>query len=506
MIGALFFIARKGVRFMKIKRKTFVGGLLATLCACATVITGLSFAGSAGTTYAAAATKKASGAYLDLNGSGKILNGFEGKQKEYVYFGTNEGETVKWRVLSTGDDNKYGNGMLLWADKQITAEVYNPYDSNPDYAFWGTSKIRASLNGGTYYTGASASADPTIPTTVNESASWYSKLFNSAEKNAVEAASSYTTDNWGFDTSISSYIFKKEGITVATDNLSGKYNINRINDKTNHPAAQYASVTSKNGVRETTSGDKLFLLDYYDINNTDYGFGDNGQVYANKVTASWLPSSDWYPGIYNGGSRAVNSISSDYLKFSGEASDSCWYRPAGRIDESISCSLLVQGEGNVYVAYTTYSYGVRPAFNLDTTNIAYINRNSGTVSSTFTNVGTTTTAKPEYKMYVKSEDYDTYSSNTIGAITVDGNNLKVIYNNPAEIDSGNIMVLLTEKGSTDGAVAYQAAAAISSTADASKTAVATFSLSGIDYSQYDTTVLLTSAHGGKNEESVYCSY
>ena len=123
---------------MKFKRKTLVGGIIATLCACATVFTGLSLSGTNGATYASAETKT-SGAYLDLNGSGKILNGFEGAQKEYVYFGKNGGSAVKWRVLDTGKNNKYGSGRLLWSDKQCYVEAYNSVNSHPEYAVCCTS-------------------------------------------------------------------------------------------------------------------------------------------------------------------------------------------------------------------------------------------------------------------------------------------------------------------------------------------------------------------------------
>ena len=244
-----------------------------------------------------AATGPAPASILDLDGSGKFNSFLKGSQEEYIYFGKNKDAAVKWRVLDTGEGNKYGEGMLLWADKQLTAEKYNPYYTNPDYAFWGTSQMHASLNGGTYYNAVSnASATPTATTTISESASWYGKLFTTdEEKNAVKETGSYTTDNWGLDTStsVAQYLYLKEDITVTVDSKIGKYNANRISSS--HPTSQYASVTATSGVQETTSGDKLFLLDYYDINNVSYGFGDGGLIYANKVDTSWSPASNKYP-------------------------------------------------------------------------------------------------------------------------------------------------------------------------------------------------------------------
>ncbi|MDE5765891.1 MAG: hypothetical protein K2I17_01825 [Clostridia bacterium] len=460
---------------------------------------------------------KQSAAYLDLNGSGNILNGFEGAQKEYVYFGSNNNSPVKWRVLSKGTDNRYSSGnMLLWADKQISVEQFNVYHLNPDYGFWGTSRLRASLNGGNYYTSSTSISstlvvDPDILNNISETASWYGKLFSVNEQKAVVAASSYTTDCFSFDTTYTgvNWILKKEGITVNADGINGKYNVNRISE--DHPTSAGASYVTSNGtVKETGQGDKLFLLDYYDVNNPNYGFSDGGVVYANKVASalgrSWSTSSDWYPSNLAVNGRNLNNVTASYLSFT-DTNNYYWLRQVGRIDATGTTALGVCGAGNIQTPYLSQSCGVRPAFNLDTTKIVYANSKSVSVNSTFTDVASTSSVTtPEYKLYVKSADYNTYSSKAIGAMSVDGNNLKVIYNNPANVNSGNIVVLLTEKGSTDGAVAYQASATLSSTADASKTAVANFSLSGIDYSQYDTTVLLTSANEGNSAETVYCSY
>ena len=213
---------------------------------------------------AASAQVKASAAYLDLNGNGNILNGFEGAQKEYVYMGTNGNAPVKWRVLAV-KDTKYGSGsnnLLLWSDKLLGTSQYNANYNSPNYAYWGTSKIRATLNGGYYAAdGAVGSNMPSMTDDayrVQTGASVYGTLFAEYEKNGVAATGSYTTDNCAIDTFQPQYLYKKENITVNDYGVNGKYNQSIFGTST----AQYASTTAAGGVRETTSGDKLFILDY----------------------------------------------------------------------------------------------------------------------------------------------------------------------------------------------------------------------------------------------------
>ncbi|MDE5765851.1 MAG: hypothetical protein K2I17_01625, partial [Clostridia bacterium] len=300
---------------------------------CAGLCLGTVFSFSKTNANAEDAPVKQSTAYLDLNGSGKILNGFEGAQNEYIYFGTYNDSDVKWRVLSK-DGSNYGSGMLLWADIPIATEAYNSYNDKPDYAYWGTSKIRAVLNGGTYYSGSSA----TTPTSIAPAESLYNKLFSDIERKAVEESGSYTTDNYATNINSSDKLFYKEKITATTDSTA-KYNINRISSS--YPTSQYAFYDATDGtVREMTSGDNLFLLDYYDINNVDYGFSDGGQTYANNVSASWKPSSNWFPSNNDNSTSTV----SNYLKFSGE---SYWLRNAGRRNASDSTALYVQSSGYV---------------------------------------------------------------------------------------------------------------------------------------------------------------
>ncbi|MDE6791107.1 MAG: hypothetical protein K2J61_05230, partial [Clostridia bacterium] len=468
-----------------------------------------------GKVYAADTPVKQSAGYLDLSGSGNILNGFEGAQNEYVYFGTNNGNAVQWRVLAK-NDSKYGDGnnnLLLWADKQIAAEAYNTYGQNPDYAYWSTSRIRASLNGGFYYNAVSGSstttATPMTTTLISESQSWYSQLFSVDEKNAVKAASRYTTDCWGSDSSLSQYKFQKEAIVTTSDGANGKYNRNRIN-ATSHPTSQFATVNGTS-VYETTVGDKLFLLDYYDVNNLAYGFGDDtdsdgviDKTYANKISSGWNNSSNWYPSYYDGAGKNFNNISSNYLKFSGEASDYYWLRPAGRSYTVNSGALFVSGGGYIVYSIATDVRGVRPAMNLDTTNIGYVT--AKVPNGTWADMSDIS-ANPVYKVYYKDTNYVQNTPNARATIGVKDGTLNIKYNNPTGTSTGTLLVILSDKSATDGSVAYQITVSMDSSATVSTTALANVALpAGVSLSNYNVSLLYTSANGGNMAESIYCSY
>ena len=179
---------------------------------------------------------------------------------------------------------------------------------------------------------------------VQNGASIYGTLFADYEKNGVASTGAYTTDNCAIDTFQPQYLYKKENITVNDYGVNGKYNQSIFGTGT----AQYASTTAAGGVRETTSGDKLFILDYYDINSAAYGFGDaDGTTYATKVNASWTPTSDWYPSYYDNSLTEFNNKTSDYLKFSGDLTDTYWLRTALRGDPGYSSAFIVNSLGFV---------------------------------------------------------------------------------------------------------------------------------------------------------------
>ena len=472
-----------------------------------------------------AATGSAPASILSLNG--EFASKLQGGQKEYIYFGTNTSTfggdktgAIKWRVLSNGsstNDNKYSSGnMLLWADYQLGANCYNSTGTayeNPNYAYWSTSRVRAALNGGYYASfvgnGTTMPATNSNSAKIETTASYYGKIFTEkAEQNAVVAADTYKTDNFGWNTTQSQF-YLRDNITATAYSSNGKYNESILGSGTakdakkttagNLTAAGDGSTTAAGGgVQETTSGDKLFLLDYYDINSVDFGFVDSGLTYANKVSASWTTSSNSYP------SYPKSSITWDTLQFTDSAKF-YWLRQAGRVDTTCSSAMTVASTGMISSNVVTVTYGVRPAFNLNTNNVVYATAaNVSGIGSTLSSVSTAKTTadgKPEYKVYVKDLDYKTDKAISI----LDNSTLKIAYKTPSNFKSGNLVLLLSN---ADGSVAYQAVQGASN--NSNTTQIANFTLpSGVTFSDYTATLLFTSnneAKAANSTETVYASY
>ncbi|MDE5991220.1 MAG: hypothetical protein K2H36_06540, partial [Clostridia bacterium] len=439
-----------------------------------------------------AAATPGTASVLNLNQNGVYTDNFSsvitGGQNEYIYFGTNVTSStanepgannthtgaIKWRVLS-GNDTKYSNGnMLLWADYQLGSAQYNAYYDNPNYAYYGTSMIRAKLNGGTYLnTVTNTSTTPLLNQTVAVTSSWLNKLFVPNERGSIVTANSMESKCWGFI----SNMYATTGI-IGTG--SGQYNSTNVNNV----AGTYATVSGTSVIETIPAGDSLFLLDYYDINNPEYGFVElDGTVYANKVNTSWTPSSAGYPGYYDNGNNG--SITANYLKFSGDITNSYWLRLAGRISSAYSNDLIVHssgyvGNGNVYT-----TRGVRPAFNFDASNVIYAT--AADVSSngnafTLVNSVSSTDGKPAYKVYLKTSNYVNYNDQSSGAPIISATDSKVTVSKAGQ--SGSAVILLADK-SGSGNVVYQATATFNG-------GVATATLpSGINASDYSVTVLLT---------------
>ncbi|MDE5990615.1 MAG: hypothetical protein K2H36_03410, partial [Clostridia bacterium] len=372
-----------------------------------------------------AAVTPGTASVLNLTEKGVAQDNFSniitGKQNEYIYFGSNVTSTtanepgynntrhtgaIKWRVLSN-NDTKYSNGkMLLWADYQLGRLQFNPYFDNPNYAYYGTSMIRAKLNGGTYLsTVSNTTAVPSLNQTVTVANSWVNKIFVPNERANIVAANSMETKCWG-------YISNKYATTGIVGTGQGQYNSTNVNNV----AGTYATVSGTSVIETIPAGDSLFFLDYYDINNTAYGFGENGTVYANKVNSSWTSSSAGYPCYYDNNNNG--SITSNYLKFSGDLTDAYWLRPAGRVYAANSTVLIAHSSGYVTNAFVHSDYGVQPAFNFDPSNIIYAT--AADVSSngnafTLVNSVFSTDGKPAYKVYVKTSNYVNYNDQSSGA-------------------------------------------------------------------------------------------
>ncbi|MDE6757646.1 MAG: hypothetical protein K2J89_00040, partial [Clostridia bacterium] len=459
-------------------------------------------------TYAAVTPGTAS--VLNLTEKGVAQDNFSsvitGVQNEYIYFGTNvtsntENEpgynntrhtgAIKWRVLSN-NDTKYSNGsMLLWSDYILGRGQFNAYYNNPNYAYYGTSMIRAKLNGGTYLsTVSNTTAVPLLNQTVTVANSWLYKLFEANERANIIAANSMETKCWGF-------ISNTYATTGIVGTGSGQYNATNVNNV----AGTYATVSGTSVIETIPAGDSLFLLDYYDINNTAYGFGDNGTVYANKINSSWTPSSAGYPGYYDNGNNGKTT--SDYLAFSDDIINYYWLRPAGRESTVTSRALNVVSSGCVDYGGVHSARGVRPAFNFDASNVIYAT--AADVSSngnafTLVNSVSSTDGKPAYKVYLKTSNYVNYNDQSSGAPIISATDSKVTVSKAGQ--SGSAVILLSDKAGS-GNVVYQATATFSG-----GVATATLPSGIINTSDYSVTVLLTDgvARGGEYAESITGSY
>ncbi len=421
---------------------------------------------------------------LNLNNSGANQDNFsnvvQGAQNEYIYFGVKSGTTnvLKWRVLTK--DSKYSSGnWLLWADAIVGNVQYNERTDNPYYGYWGTSKLRAKLNGGAYLgDNSSTSAMPTLNKSFNVSDSWFYTMFNDFERVSIVTAQNNVTKHYGYRNS-----------HMYTSNIVGTGDGQYYSNSIGVGPGTYASIIGNNTVIDTTD-DNLFVLDYYDVNNLDYGFGDDGLVYANKVDPSWTPSSDGFPSVYDN-----DTITSNYLKMN----DHWWLRSAGRVRGVATEASYIRTDGYVRSNYVTESLGVRPAFNFNAVNVIYATASNVTSNgATFAAVSAVNGTKPAYKLYLKAANYVNYNQSASNApdITLSGNSVSITKTG----QSGKAIILLADK-SGNGDVKYQATAEFNS-------GVATATLpSGVDASGYSITVLFADEVRGDNyAESISASY
>jgi hypothetical protein len=262
--------------------------------------------------------------------------------------------------------------------------------------------MRAMLNGGTYVGKQTDGTDEFTNTweTVTAANSYYQQLFSPNERKSIVSTTSYTTDfRDTYYSNGKSNNYQRQLTTngVTTSNSSGNYGYYRNATLSNKSAGSV--VYSTNRVIEQTT-DNMFLLDYYDINNTEYGFGDDGVVYADKVinnydttstttiksykestissSSSYYSASDAYAeevlAMYTGKQTldtysgtnllgypwyyysttttkgAVNGITSSYLTVSDDLSAWYWLRAAGRIDSFVSRALIA-GSSGIVISY-----------------------------------------------------------------------------------------------------------------------------------------------------------
>ncbi|MDE6074964.1 MAG: hypothetical protein K2G26_00835, partial [Clostridia bacterium] len=514
---------------MKIKRKTFVGGVIAALCACTALTFGTVFSLSgAGNKAYADTSANGSASVLSIDSStGTVNTNFENKiqgaQTEYVYLGHDItiGDTtqaidapMKWRVL-TKNDTKYGSGKnLLLQTETIYSFGYNLIN-HKDYLFWGTSWVRSFMNGGTTTNGESIqyynAADGSLNT-------WASPLVNkimvsgdSDFLNAIQGTNSYITraacgnaGYHGFATNVfTAYPFSNANATVTrstdTDVTGGLSGV--LGDK--------------------VSGDRMFFLDIEDVCNTAaYGFTDStsGKTYY-QLIAEANPSMA-FNGWQNGYPTyiASNNILTDALKtapgtftllrnpVTGKTNGTdvgyCASIYGAYVASGYNCGNMLGGREQKSTSGPSYS---RPATVLDLSKVVYANSSTGNVSDTLTDVTGSNAAKPEYKLYIKDKNY----SNTGFApvITSANGKVKVTFKNNSG-KAGNAVLLLQDKNATDGSVSYQA---VKTMASGNSEQTVEFTLpSSITYKDYTPTVMLTSANttsaATMATESVYATY
>ncbi|MDE7163478.1 MAG: hypothetical protein K2O44_05310, partial [Clostridia bacterium] len=511
----------------------------------------------------ATATTASHGAYLDLGSGDKILNGFKGAQNENLYLGTYDGKPVKWRVLAVNDatyGGSAGNNLLLFADYSLGSSSFTGASAvgvstaaqkfaNPD-GYYGTSKVRAYMNGGYYLTSATS-----LGASVAESDSLAYKLLSDLNSDLLTLTNTTTYVGRRMTPAGTSPGIRTLGNDLAksmanasqwTDwtlnsNTSAQIGGAAINTKTgttgNNNSATNFSNLATNGIVHTTYNDKLFLLSYDDLMRADYGFADENGIYLdqglfakvassvanykeNGYRAGYIFSADamldkyvegWPQDPYESTNPYPKSFA-EYL--SGSDNVDYWIRNTIVTRAASDTAALCVWSNHVDWAFTyaDSSAGVRPASLLNASKIGYVTPAS--IGANFASASAFTTDKPEYKLFVKDNDMGENSKKAKALYSVSGNTLKLSYNNPTGKTSGNLTVLISDKTKSDGSVLYQAAKAISASASVDHYVTESFTLpSGIDMSNYNVSVLFTSdtsgnytSDGANATETIYASY
>ncbi|MDE6275912.1 MAG: hypothetical protein K2M75_05170, partial [Clostridia bacterium] len=444
---------------------------------------------------------------VNLNAKGVETNAFgemlTGGQNEYIYYGSNTSTgkpVLKWKVLS-GEDTKYTDGdIFLWSDAVLgSSNQYSDSNTSVYGAYWSTSKMRATLNGGKYYGGSSVSDLMTIA----DSNSYLGKYFSDKERQNIAKTKDYISKCYTWAAAHS----KPQNYTTGiVGNGNEQYKASDVNTVISRASnVRDASITTDGSSIIETTSDYIFLLDYYDMNTHEYGFYDkaDGMSYAEKVADSVIPgwtfASDGYPSCYD---IYINGI--NYLK----SSNNYWLRTVGRSYSQQGSTALIQNvvlyancEGRLTYGQTAAATDMdtRPAFNLSSPSVVYAST-TPTVGTTFTKVDATIGAadKPAYKVYTKSSGYVNYNAAASGkpSITVSGNNISVTKSG----QTGKAIFLIS-KGSS-GEVMYQA------NCDFNASGVATAALpASAVASDYTVTVLFADTlRGGYYAEEVTGSY
>ena len=262
-------------------------------------------------------TEVSNNAVAFLNDNGSFLNQLQGAQNEYIYFGTNVKSTtandagygnslhtgaIKWRVLAV-NDTKYGNGnnVLLWADYAVGKANAFYYNVNKYYSNYTASIVHCVLNGGNTKFLSGVTNNSGIPTLTDYTGkSYLAELFKDAERESIYETSQLLTHNYVYNNSSGTYRPKTLGNNLNGSGLSSEFPVVDLPYITDHIILD----KDLGSITEDNSGDKLFLLDYEDINNIEvYGFQTDGKSYATSILPTWK---SWQDGYYemNGNSGA----------------------------------------------------------------------------------------------------------------------------------------------------------------------------------------------------------
>ncbi|MDE7163686.1 MAG: hypothetical protein K2O44_06415 [Clostridia bacterium] len=485
-----------------------------------------------------AASANGSASVLSIDSStGTVNSNFENKvqgaQNENVYFGSYNGAPTKWLVLAK-NDTKYGQGknLLLFAE-DVFFEGYGQDTQCTSYAFYGTSLARANLVGGHV---ASLNCEPGDITTsgieVRYEDSLLNKLFDVNSLSAVQTVDelkchdAYYFRNaypvWRTVNSTQGDIYYTNPSTYKTNDslyntaAAGAAPVNTktgVSDANNNFSVSFSA---SDGVTETLTGDKLFMLDYMDMNNRRYGFVDsNGKTYLEAM----------FPAVASGYYDGSGDIIEDSYKlgfygyfdtntrfegkgFNANSAKWYWLRGAGL---TYNASTMKSALAQVYEGTLAYGVGAnerngyRPAFVLDLSKVVYASSSGNNIFSTLSDVRETNTTTPEYKLYIKDSSFSNTGFKPI--ITSANNKVKVTFKNSSG-KAGNAVLLLQDRNATDGSVAYQAVATM---AAGTAEQVVEFTLpSTVTYKDYIPTVMLTSANTTQTNvmatESVYATY
>ncbi len=448
---------------------------------------------------------------LDKDGnhevSGKPVDNFSsaltGGQNEYIYFGVNPatGRPMLWRVLSANNTKYSANGgILLWADESIGKWKYNDSSSDPDHAFWSNSQMRAKLNGGSHITGSIAQGD-----------SYFNAIFKTQkERDSVVLTNSYNTYNMGYENgrgNVVSDSYYKYYITnlIHESSSSGYYTPAMINSANSNMTNGSVMKGDNNSVKETSFGDYLFLLDYYDINNREFGFVENGKTYAENVMSYNGSTIKWNEDPKNGPSGYparydFNNNGTAYMPVSMRYSDTYWLRPAGRDihgGTSYSCGLLIENSNKVATWTMANEVGVRPGFVFNPKSVIYATASTAGKTSEFGLVtqknnlaGYGGANKPSYKTFMQAENFTNYNTaSVVPTVSIQGNKVQVQKSG----QSGTAVILLSSK-TGNGDVSYQATCTFNS----SGLAVASIPSSITNISNYNINILFCDSYIGGN--------